>query len=97
MEAFSHSFGNADMVVLTDVFSATEAMIPGVTGQALATLVMKNHSNVLYVKNKDDIVAQLLPKLKRGDVVITMGAGNIHAVSLSLVVGLSEKKEILLN
>lgn len=79
---FAKSFDEADILILTDVYPAREEPIEGVTGRLIAdAAVQYGHKNVIYIENKNDIIAELKPMIKPGDVIITMGAGDIWKLS----------------
>ena len=76
---FARAFYDADVLVLTDVYPAREEPIPGVTGEMLADLAREvGHRDVHYVPVKTDLPDALLGLAHPGDLVITMGAGDIH-------------------
>ena len=77
-EAFARSFFNADVVVVTDVYGAREAPIAGVTGSVIAELARQyGHREVHDVPDKESLPAYVAGLVQTGDVVITMGAGDI--------------------
>jgi UDP-N-acetylmuramate--alanine ligase len=81
MEAFGPSLSNADHIVLTDIYAASEDPIPGVTLDALAASIRQSTAVPLDVAPKlDDVVAAIARIAKPGDVVITLGAGSIGSV-----------------
>ncbi len=81
LDAFTRAFDHADVLVVTDVYSAGESPIPGVTGGRLAEAVGARHSGqVAYVTRVDDVLDQIEPWLKPGDVLMTVGAGDVWKV-----------------
>lgn len=80
-ERFSEEFGvslaKADVAVVTDVFGARETPVPGVTGEIVAEAVQDAGGNVHYVPHRFDLAAFLAPKLQAGDLVLSLGAGDI--------------------
>lgn len=84
-EEFGLVFADADEVILSEIYNAGEAPIPGVTSELIYNNLRKNDKDVIYIKNKDEIVDYLLPKLLPGDFVITIGAGDICNVAYDLV------------
>ena len=81
MDAFGPSLSNADHIVLTDIYAASEDPIPGVTLDALAASIRQSTAVPLDVAPKlDDVVAAIARIAKPGDVVITLGAGSIGSV-----------------
>ncbi len=78
-QEFARSFYDADKVVLTDVFSAGETKIDGATSESLATAIRDSgHRDVTYVPARSDVAKHLAPLLRPGDIVITLGAGDIQ-------------------
>ena len=77
-EAFGRAFFNADVLVVTDVYGAREEPIEGSSGQPIADLATRSgHRHVLSVPNKEDVPARLSGLTQPGDVVLTLGAGDI--------------------
>jgi UDP-N-acetylmuramate--alanine ligase len=78
LEAFGPSMKEADEIVLTDIYAASEEPIDGVTIDVLADAVRRGSGRPVHVVRKlDDVVPELVKIAKRGDVVITLGAGSI--------------------
>ena len=79
MDGFANAFGDADLVVLTDIYLAREKPLEGVSGELLAQQVagVRGESRVRYVPNKADLPAILSRIVELGDVVLTLGAGDI--------------------
>ena len=82
-EQFAESFGDADFVVLTDIYLAREQPIEGVTGAGLAALTAdrRGAAHVAYVGDKALLPGRLSDLLSPGDVLITLGAGDIRAAA----------------
>ncbi len=77
-QEFGRSFLNSDVFICTDVYPARENPIEGVTGKLIADTARKfGHKNVIYVENKEDVPAKLKEVKKDGDIIVTMGAGDI--------------------
>ncbi len=78
---FATAFNEADNVIITDIYPSRESPIPGVTGKIIYEAIKDyGHRNVTYIKNKQDIVTHLKKNTKRGDLVITLGAGDIYRI-----------------
>lgn len=76
---FGLSFFDAEVLVVTDVYPSREKPIEGVTGKLIAeTAEQYGHKNVIYVEDKNDVTSQLKKIAKPGDIIITMGAGDIY-------------------
>lgn len=80
-ERFSDEFGaalaKADLVVVTDVFGAREAPVPGITGQLVAEAVRSSGGEAEYVPRRFDLAEYLAPRVRPGDLVLSLGAGDI--------------------
>jgi UDP-N-acetylmuramate--alanine ligase len=75
---FGRAFFNADVLVVTDVYPAREEPIQGVTGELIANAAKQyGHKQVHYVPDKKSIPEFLRSIVLKGDIVITMGAGDI--------------------
>jgi UDP-N-acetylmuramate--alanine ligase len=78
LDEFSQAFKDADHLFLTEIYAASEQPIPGVSGAKLAEAIRAaGHPSVTFVERKDQLVEQVLPQLKCGDLVLTLGAGDI--------------------
>ncbi|HKK47005.1 MAG TPA: UDP-N-acetylmuramate--L-alanine ligase, partial [Balneolaceae bacterium] len=76
---FGLSFFDAEVCVITDVYPSREKPIEGVTGKLIADAAKEyGHRKVHYVENKEELPGQLKEIVEPGDVVITMGAGDIY-------------------
>ncbi|NWF90533.1 MAG: UDP-N-acetylmuramate--L-alanine ligase [Ignavibacteriaceae bacterium] len=77
-QEFGRSFLNSDVFICTDVYPAREEPIEGVNGELIANAARSfGHKNVHYVENKNDLVSTLNQIKKEGDIIVTMGAGDI--------------------
>jgi UDP-N-acetylmuramate--alanine ligase len=75
---FGRAFSNADVLVVTDVYPAREEPIQGVTGELIVNAAKQyGHKQVHYVPDKKNLPAFLRSIVQKGDIVITMGAGDI--------------------
>lgn len=76
---FLTAFYQADILVVTPVYPAGEAPIEGVDAQSLATGIREHgHHDVSYCASLEDAAAYLAEEVKSGDMVITLGAGNVN-------------------
>jgi len=81
----------ADRLVLTETYAAGEEAIPGISSEALYQAIKRRgHLEVAFVPDKSAIVRQLAPKLKPGEIVLTLGAGDVYKVAEELVETLSQ-------
>ncbi|MFZ2755738.1 MAG: UDP-N-acetylmuramate--L-alanine ligase [Atopobiaceae bacterium] len=81
-EQFSHAFDDADVLCVMDVFPAGEMPIPGISGKTVANSVIAGGAvaDVAYIPNRHVLVDHLVSILRPGDMLITMGAGDVTAV-----------------
>lgn len=77
---FAQSFGNADLVVTTDIYSAGEPDLGQVTGQQVAEAISAYNANVIYQPTLQSVSAYLMETLLPGDLVLFLGAGNLNRV-----------------
>ncbi|MWC28741.1 UDP-N-acetylmuramate--L-alanine ligase [Paenibacillus sp. MMS18-CY102] len=86
LEQFSCAFGEADEVIITDIYSpAGEQQIEGVHSRKLVEMIVQNSNpNTAYVPTKEEVLEQLKASKKPGDLIITMGAGDIWKVAAAL-------------
>ncbi len=92
-EDFGRAFFDADVLVLTDVYPAREEPIQGVTGELIANAAKDfGHKQVHYVPDKTKIPAFLASIARKGDMIITMGAGDIWKFGEEFVAGLKAGK-----
>jgi UDP-N-acetylmuramate--alanine ligase len=77
-EEFCSSFNDADVLFLTSVYAAGEEPIPGATSARLAEAVRAyGHPDVTFVEKRAELAAALKARVQAGDIVITLGAGDI--------------------
>ncbi|MGI6685999.1 MAG: UDP-N-acetylmuramate--L-alanine ligase [Bacillota bacterium] len=77
---FGDSFSDADIVVINEIYSASEKPIPGVSAQLIINAIKNSdhEKEVVYCPTEDDIIEYLRREGRPGDLVITLGAGNIR-------------------
>jgi UDP-N-acetylenolpyruvoylglucosamine reductase len=76
---FGRAFDQADRVVITDVYGSNEAPMPGVSGQMIADEIAANgHRGVSYQPRLEWVHREVGNMLESGDLVLSLGAGNIH-------------------
>ena len=86
VDEFAVAFHQADLLFLTEIYAAGESPIPGVTGERLAQTIQGSGGPPLtYVPRKEELVEKVLPHLRSGDLVLTMGAGDIWKAGRALL------------
>jgi UDP-N-acetylmuramate--alanine ligase len=85
VEEFGRSFYHADMLIVVPIYPAREVPIPGITSQIIIdSAIQSGHNNTLYIEKNEQIVETIEKILKPGDIVITLGAGNINKYAKEL-------------
>jgi UDP-N-acetylmuramate--alanine ligase len=84
---FGKAFTNADLTIMTEVYPAGEGPIPGVSGKLLVDKILQNkpRQEVVYLPRKWQISEYLSDTVQQGDLVLTMGAGDIWTVGDQLL------------
>ncbi|MEP6685139.1 MAG: UDP-N-acetylmuramate--L-alanine ligase [Verrucomicrobiota bacterium] len=76
---FGRAFDHSDRVVVTDVYAASEAPIPGISGQTIADEIAQHgHRGVSYQPRLERVHSDVGNMVDSGDLVLSLGAGNIH-------------------
>ena len=86
-DEFGSAFDQADSVTFMDVYPAGETPVPGVTGKTFLSVVLdhEGHPPATYVPRRVEVVPHLLESVRPGDLVVTMGAGDVTAIGPQLV------------
>jgi len=81
MDEFARAFFEADVVVISDIYAASEAPMPGLSGQTLVDALRGvGQREVHYVREVHDMPKALLELTKPKDMLITFGTGSITQV-----------------
>lgn len=89
---FAESFGDADITILTDIYSAGEKPLVGVS----SNLIVENlpeEIDALHIPNFEDVVEHLKSIVKPGDLIITMGAGDVWKIGKEIFDKLNSKQQ----
>ncbi|RIL06733.1 MAG: UDP-N-acetylmuramate--L-alanine ligase [Proteobacteria bacterium] len=88
-EEFATAFHQADVVLLTEIYAAGEDKIPGVDSARLSDAIRAHgQRDVRFVAELDAVAGALVPELAAGDLVITLGAGNVSSLGPKLLAAL---------
>ncbi len=79
-DAMGRALAEADLAVVTDIYPAREDPIPGVTGALVADAVQRAGGDVRYHATRDALVEALVTTVRPGDLLLTLGAGDITRV-----------------
>jgi UDP-N-acetylmuramate--alanine ligase len=86
---FAAAFHDADALVITEIYAASEPKLPGVEAAALADAVReRGHRDVRFIAELETIASALAPDLQPGDLVLTLGAGSITRLGPRLLAAL---------
>ncbi len=78
LQEFATSFNDADVLFLTGIYAAGEEAIDGINSKALCELITAHgHRDVTFVEKRADLPRAIEARLQPGDIVITLGAGDI--------------------
>lgn len=92
MDEFSESFNDADRLFVLDIYPAGEKPIEGINSQKLVERIKnKGKKEVFYLDNKQKAVKQILLELREGDVLLTLGAGDVWKIGEEIFSLLNEK------
>ncbi len=80
LNEFAQSFNDADVVVLTDIYSAGEQNKLGISGRQVAEAIAQHHNRVIYKPTLPEVEVFLKDALESGDLVLFLGAGNINKI-----------------
>jgi len=93
MDAFGPALREADEIVLTDIYGASEEPIAGVTLDALAGAVRAGSGRPVHVARRlDEVIPAILDIARPGDAVLTLGAGSIGSLPAQLVDALTKRR-----
>jgi len=93
-DEFSRSFSDCDVLLLSDVFAAGEEPIAGATSSALAKAIEKGGPpSVKHIPRREDLAPYLGQLLERGDMLITLGAGDIQLTCNEVIEILESTRE----
>jgi UDP-N-acetylmuramate--alanine ligase len=81
LEEFFTAFNQADRVIIMDIYAAGEQPIHGVSGQAVYEGVKRyGHKDAAYIAGRDEVIEHLLTTLRPGDLLLTLGAGDVWKI-----------------
>ena len=85
LSEFAACFSDADEVIITDIYAAREQNTHGISSQHLVDKMKAERSSVHYIGALEDAAAFLSTRLQDGDLLLTMGAGDVHYVGEALL------------
>jgi UDP-N-acetylmuramate--alanine ligase len=82
MDEFITSFNEADVLIVTEIYAASEEKIEGISGLLLSEKIRASgHKNVFFAATKEEVADKILEIAQPGDLVLTLGAGDINKIS----------------
>jgi UDP-N-acetylmuramate--alanine ligase len=85
-DEFAKAFEQADVVYVMDVYPAGEAPIPGITGHTIVEKIQASgHPSVHWVNSDPGLIPRLREELREGDILLTLGAGDVWKVGKDLL------------
>jgi UDP-N-acetylmuramate--alanine ligase len=86
MADFTTAFNDADVLLVSDIYPAGEEPLPGISGESLTEAIRAHgHRDVTFVPDRSRLAAAARDRVRSGDLVITLGAGDITAVGPELL------------
>ncbi|HEX3145442.1 MAG TPA: UDP-N-acetylmuramate--L-alanine ligase [Pyrinomonadaceae bacterium] len=91
MDEFASAFNNADVLLVMDIYAASETPIEGVSAEILTGRIKSyGHKSAQYIGGLDGAAEHLRETVHEGDLVITLGAGSVHRAGDQLLALLRE-------
>lgn len=87
-DQFSKAFIFANIVIITEIYSAHEIPISGINGEALARRISMEQNNVIFIESFNKIIKYLRKIAQPGDLIVVQGAGDINRIIPTLIKGL---------
>jgi UDP-N-acetylmuramate--alanine ligase len=92
MDEFGKAFHDADAVWVLDIYAASEKPIPGVTAEAMVERIRQfGHRGAEYAGTADRGIEAILGAAREGDLVLTLGAGNVWQAGDTILAALRER------
>jgi UDP-N-acetylmuramate--alanine ligase len=90
---FGGAFADADRVVLMDVYTAGEAPIPGVSGKTVLDALLDTcpRAAAAYLPHRSDVVPYIAARVRPGDLVMTMGAGDVTGLGPEIMAEINKR------
>lgn len=81
LDDFAQSFADADRLFLMDIYPAGEKEIEGINSYNLFRKIEeKGFKNAVYIKEKKDLIKKVTSEVRQGDIIITLGAGDVYKI-----------------
>ena len=80
LDAFANSFDESDVIIITDIYAAREKDYGDIHSKTLRDAISDHRDNAFYISGFEDIVKFIKENIKKDDVVVTMGAGDVYKI-----------------
>lgn len=80
LDAFANSFDESDVIIITDIYAAREKDYGDIHSKTLRDAISDHRYNAFYISGFEDIVKFIKENIKKDDVVVTMGAGDVYKI-----------------
>ena len=80
LDAFANSFDESDVIIITDIYAAREKDYGDIHSKTLRDAISDHRDNAFYISGFEDIVKFIIENIKKDDVVVTMGAGDVYKI-----------------
>ncbi|MBU5668984.1 UDP-N-acetylmuramate--L-alanine ligase [Peptoniphilus sp. MSJ-1] len=80
LDAFSKSFDESDIIIITDIYAAREKDYGDIHSKTLKNAIAEHRDNVYYIAEFDDIIDFIKNNIEEDDIVVTMGAGDVYKI-----------------
>ena len=80
LDAFANSFDESDVIIITDIYAAREKDYGDIHSKTLRDAISDHRDNAFYISGFEEIVKFIKENIKKDDVVVTMGAGDVYKI-----------------
>lgn len=80
LDAFANSFDESDVIIITDIYAAREKDYGDIHSKTLRDAISEHRDNAFYISGFEDIVKFIKENIKKDDIVVTMGAGDVYKI-----------------
>lgn len=93
---FGQAFKESEILAVTHIYAANETPIPGISGEVIVdNTIAMGHPHAIYDSHLPHLPATIGPLLEKGDLILSLGAGNIHEAGKALASNLAERRKLL--
>jgi UDP-N-acetylmuramate--alanine ligase len=85
LTSFASSFYDADEVIIVDIYAAREKDTGEISSENLVEEIKRTSNNAIYMKSFNDTVDYLNSNVQEGDMILTVGAGNVYEIGEKLL------------